>query len=191
VRGAGETVERLHCKPPGTPGRKITSSIPVAAARVCAVSDRAQSIIQPRSLANIRVPTPRGWGRAVSAGCRYSRCATGATVVVAGEDIADSLQACRRPINQPKGAGGGGGIRRRSASDVARRRRSSRRRLSLPRAIAQRWLAANTGRSSQVSQRSSGLLALTCQSEVIATSGPSWVKVHRPVPVRSPVATSA
>ena len=69
-----------------------------------------------------------------------------------------------RPINQRKVVGGGGGTRRRSVSEVARRRRrSSRRRLSSPRAIAHRWLAANTGRSSQRSQRSSGLIALTRQ----------------------------
>ena len=74
------------------------------------------------------------------------------------------MPAADRRAGRAKVGPGGGGTAARAASVVARRRRSSRQRLSSPRAIAQRWLAAKTGLNAQLNRRSKGLVAVTRQS---------------------------
>ena len=63
-----------------------------------------------------------------------------------------------------------------------RRRCSSRRKLRHPWRMAQRWFAANTGRSSHDSRRSSGFSARTRQSKQAVTTPACAAKVQTPVP---------
>ena len=111
------------------------------------------------------VPYHRGSRLIRSAFCRVSAPASiGPLLFRCRPGEAASLVRELRGSSQVNVGPGGGGTAARSASVAARRRRNSSRRLSSPRAIAQRWLAANTGLSNQGSRRSSGLAALTRQS---------------------------